>query len=205
MARPLKNPAPPPPPPPRPEGPGPNIGPFGAVAADGPGPNIGPFGGIAPDGPGPNIRPFGLKLTAQIVSAHVANNQVPTADLPELLTSVHGALSAIVAPPSASDAAPAQKPAVPVRSSIKQDYIVCLEDGAKLKMLKRYLRTRFDMTPEAYRTKWGLPKDYPMVAPAYAEHRRKVAKEIGLGQSEKAKVPAPKAGLPKGRRAKPQS
>ena len=132
-----------------------------------------------------------IDLTADIVSAHVSNNNTATADLPGLIQSVFAALSATANP--VEPEAPKQEPAVSVRSSIKHDYIVCLEDGAKLKMLKRYLRTNFDMSPEDYRAKWGLPKDYPMVAPAYAETRRTLAHSIGLGR-KKDTAPAPKAG-----------
>jgi predicted transcriptional regulator len=121
-----------------------------------------------------------INLTADIVSAHVANNKVSTADVSALIQSVFAALSTASAPPAPE--APSIEPAVSVRSSVKQDYIVCLEDGKKLKMLKRYLRTNFGMTPEEYRQKWNLPRDYPMVAPAYAEQRRGLAKKIGLGR-----------------------
>jgi predicted transcriptional regulator len=121
-----------------------------------------------------------INLTADIVSAHLSNNKVATADLPGLISSIHAALVETSTP--ATVAAPAQEPAVPVRSSIKHDYIVCLEDGKKLKMLKRYLRTNYDMTPEEYRTKWKLPRDYPMVAPDYAATRKALAEKIGLGR-----------------------
>ena len=129
-----------------------------------------------------------IDLTADIVSAHVSNNNPATADLPRIIQSVYAALYATTNP--VEPEAPKQEPAVSVRSSVKHDYIVCLEDGAKLKMLKRYLRTNFDMSPEDYRAKWGLPKDYPMVAPAYAETRRALAHSIGLGRK---KDTAPKA------------
>ena len=120
-----------------------------------------------------------ITLTADIVSAHVSNNSVALGDLPALISNVHGALTAL----GESEAEPEaqREPAVPVRASIKPDYLVCLEDGKKLKMLKRYLLTRFGMTPEQYRAKWHLPADYPMVAPNYAEQRRMLAKKIGLG------------------------
>ena len=123
-----------------------------------------------------------IELTADIVSAHVSNNRTASSELPDLIAGVFAALSNADAP-AVPDAAP-QEPAVPVRSSVKQDYIVCLEDGAKLKMLKRYLRTRYDMSPEDYRAKWNLPRDYPMVAPAYAEQRRTLANAIGLGRKK---------------------
>src|SRR5689334_20721409 len=120
-----------------------------------------------------------LTLTADIVAAHVSNNSVAVNDLPNLIQNVHQALRAI----SATSAAPEAKlePKVSIRSSVKPDYIVCLEDGKKLKMLKRHLMTHYSMTPEQYRQKWGLSADYPMVAPNYAEQRRTLAKSIGLG------------------------
>lgn len=123
-----------------------------------------------------------ITLTADIVSAHLSNNKVATGDVPGLIASIHAALLQTSAPPPAE--APAHQPAVSIRSSVKHDYIVCLEDGAKLKMLKRYLRTNYDMTPEDYRAKWNLPRDYPMVAPAYAEQRRSLAQQIGLGRKK---------------------
>ncbi len=122
-----------------------------------------------------------LTLVADIVSAHVGNNSVAISDLPLLIQNVHGALTALAGP--ATPAAPArQEPAVSVRASVKPDYIVCLEDGTKLKMLKRYLMAHYQMTPDDYRVKWALPKDYPMVAPSYAAQRRDLAKKIGLGR-----------------------
>jgi predicted transcriptional regulator len=120
-----------------------------------------------------------LTLTADIVAAHVSNNSVAVNDLPNLIQNVHGALSGISGAPAAPEARP--EPKVPIRSSIKPDYIVCLEDGKKLKMLKRHLMTHYQMTPDQYRQKWGLAADYPMVAPNYAEQRRVLAKSIGLG------------------------
>jgi predicted transcriptional regulator len=120
-----------------------------------------------------------LTLTADIVAAHVSNNSVAVNDLPNLIQNVHSALSGIVG--SAAAAEPKPEPKVSIRSSIKPDYIVCLEDGKKLKMLKRHLMTHYNMTPDQYRQKWGLSADYPMVAPNYAEQRRKLAKAIGLG------------------------
>jgi predicted transcriptional regulator len=120
-----------------------------------------------------------LTLTADIVAAHVSNNSVAVNDLPNLIQNVHSALSGISGARTAPEAKP--EPKVPIRSSIKPDYIVCLEDGKKLKMLKRHLMTHYQMTPDQYRQKWGLNADYPMVAPNYAEQRRKLAKSIGLG------------------------
>ena len=119
-----------------------------------------------------------ISLTAEIVAAHVSNNSVSVNDLPLLIQNVHGALSGLSNAP-AVEARP--EPKVPIRSSIKPDYIVCLEDGKKLKMLKRHLMTHYQMTPDQYRQKWGLAADYPMVAPNYAEQRRTLAKSIGLG------------------------
>ena len=122
-----------------------------------------------------------MGLSARIVAAYVAQNTVARTGVPELIRSVHGALSALGAA-QAAPSAERPKPAVPVSRSVQRDYIVCLEDGKKLKMLKRYLRTHYDMSPEDYRRKWGLPADYPMVAPAYAERRSDFAKQIGLGK-----------------------
>lgn len=120
-----------------------------------------------------------LTLTADIVAAHVSNNSVSVNDLPNLIQNVHGALAGISGASSAPEARP--EPKVSIRSSIKPDYIVCLEDGKRMKMLKRHLMTHYQMTPDQYRQKWGLAADYPMVAPNYAEQRRALAKSIGLG------------------------
>ena len=141
-----------------------------------------------------------LSLTAEIVAAHVGHNRVSTAELSDLIAKVHGALSGLGGEPPAP--APVEvKPAVSVRSSIKPSYIVCLEDGKKLTMLKRYLQTNYGMTPQQYRAKWNLPADYPMVAPDYAEKRRTLAKAIGLGRK---KAPAPAAEpAPKAKRGRP--
>ncbi|MCF8503366.1 MAG: MucR family transcriptional regulator [Caulobacter sp.] len=122
-----------------------------------------------------------LACSAEIVAAFVGRNPVGAAALPDLIRTIHGALSGLSDAP-APVARERQKPAVPISRSIQRDYIVCLEDGAQLKMLKRYLRSRFDLSPEDYRRKWGLPPDYPMVAPAYAERRSDFAKRIGLGK-----------------------
>jgi predicted transcriptional regulator len=119
-----------------------------------------------------------LALTAEIVAAHVANNTVPVADLPQLIHDVHRALNGV------GQQAPQverPQPAVPIKKSITPEYLICLEDGKKLKMLKRHLKTAYNMTPEEYRERWGLAADYPMVAPNYAEHRSSLAKKIGLG------------------------
>ena len=142
-----------------------------------------------------------LRLTAQIVSAHVAKNAVSPEVLPALIRSVHAALAGVEQPTATEPERP--QPAVPIRRSVFPDYIVCLEDGAKMKMLKRYLKVRFDLTPEAYRERWGLPRDYPMVAPSYAERRSTLAKSIGLGRRKEPELePAPKK---RGRPAKARS
>ncbi len=126
-----------------------------------------------------------ITLTADIVAAHVSNNSVAVSDLPVLIHNVFGALTSI----GGASSAPAikQEPAVSIRTSIKPDYIICLEDGKKLKMLKRHLMTSFGLTPDEYRAKWGLPADYPMVAPNYAEQRRVLAVKIGLGRKPGAR------------------
>ena len=123
-----------------------------------------------------------LKLASNIVAAYVSNNPLPASEVPAMIKTVHGTLGGL-ADASKADGATTQKPAVSIKRSITPDYIVCLEDGKKLKMLKRYLRSTYGMTPEAYRAKWGLPADYPMVAPNYAAQRSKFAKQIGLGRS----------------------
>jgi predicted transcriptional regulator len=126
-----------------------------------------------------------LTLTADIVSSHVANNTVAVSDLPNLIENVFSTLSRLG--PDARPVEQKQEPAVSVRASVKPDYIVCLEDGKKLKMLKRHLMTHYNMTPEEYRAKWNLPADYPMVAPNYAQQRRTLAKKIGLGTKRSGK------------------
>ena len=120
-----------------------------------------------------------LSLTTDIVSAHVANNTVSLADLPELIHSVYRTLANIS--PAMAEPANRPVPAVPVRKSVMPDHLVCLEDGKRLKMLKRHLKTAYNLTPEQYRERWSLPSDYPMVAPNYAKQRSRLAKEIGLG------------------------
>jgi predicted transcriptional regulator len=123
-----------------------------------------------------------LRLAVNIVASYVSRNRVPAGDVPRLIRSVHESLSSIERKEPEPEAPEArQKPAVPVSKSIQPDYIVCLEDGKKLTMLKRYLRSRYGMSPEDYRRKWRLPLDYPMVAPAYADRRSQFAKSIGLG------------------------
>ena len=141
-----------------------------------------------------------LELAAQIVSAHVSNNTVEAAALPALIQEVYRALNSLKG--GISEAVTPEKPvpAVPIKKSVYPDYIVCLEDGKKLKMLKRHLQSSYNMTPEQYRERWGLPRDYPMVAPSYAERRSDLAKEIGLGRkaettsSEPRRRGRPKAG-----------
>ena len=125
-----------------------------------------------------------IGLTANIVSAYVSNNSVLAADIPALINQVHAALQRVSSGQSNTPAEPL-KPAVPVKRSINPDYIVCLEDGKKFKSLKRHLRTQYSMTPEQYREKWGLPADYPMVAPNYAAARSQLAKQMGLGQQRR--------------------
>ncbi len=124
-----------------------------------------------------------LRLSADIVASYVSNNTTSTTSVAELIRTVHQALASLGEAP-APPAAPVEraKPAVPISKSIQNDFIVCLEDGKKLKMLKRYLRAQYDLSPEEYRRKWGLPPDYPMVAPAYAVRRSEFAKQIGLGR-----------------------
>lgn len=121
-----------------------------------------------------------LELTSEIVAAHVSNNSVSAGDLPGLIEQVYSTLAAVSHGPAVDDE-DQPIPAVPVKKSITPDYIICLEDGKKLKMLKRHLKTAYDMTPEEYKERWGLPSDYPMVAPNYAKQRSKLAKKIGLG------------------------
>lgn len=122
-----------------------------------------------------------LRMTAEVVAAYVRNNPLPAAELSSIILTVHGSLAALDSG-GASTAEP-QRPAVSIRRSVQPDHIVCLEDGKKLKMLKRHLRTTYGMSPEEYRAKWGLPADYPMVAPNYAKQRSEFAKEIGLGRT----------------------
>jgi predicted transcriptional regulator len=125
-----------------------------------------------------------IELTANIVSAYVSNNATPASELPALISQIHGALVRVSAGHVEVTSEPA-KPAVPVKKSMTSDYLVCLEDGKKFKSLKRHLRTQYNMTPEQYREKWGLPPDYPMVAPSYAVARSQLAKKMGLGQQRR--------------------
>ncbi len=137
-----------------------------------------------------------IELTTEIVSAYVSNNSLPTAELPALIEAIHGSLNKIA---SGSQEAPAETltPAVPIKKSITPDFIICLEDGKKFKSLKRHLRTKYDMTPDQYRAKWGLPSDYPMVAPNYASARSELAKAMGLGAQRRKPV---EAAAPRGRK-----
>ena len=128
-----------------------------------------------------------IEMTADIVSAFVSNNSVPATELPLLIQSVHRALSGVSSGTDIQESAP-REPAVPVKKSVNPDYIVCLEDGRKFKSLKRHLRTKYNMSPEEYRSKWGLPKDYPMVAPNYAKARSDLAKQMGLGQGGRSRA-----------------
>ena len=123
-----------------------------------------------------------MRMTSDIVSSFVSNNPVPTDSLPEVIRSVHRTVSSL-AESKETKAEARPKPAVPVAKSVTDDYIICLEDGKKLKMLKRYLRSRYNLSPDEYRRRWGLPADYPMVAPSYTARRSQFAKDIGLGRS----------------------
>lgn len=125
-----------------------------------------------------------IELTADIVAAYVSNNSVQAGDIPSLINQVHSALMRVSSGQSDTPTEPL-KPAVPVKKSITPEHIVCLEDGKKFKSLKRHLRTQYNMTPEQYREKWGLPADYPMVAPNYAAARSQLAKQMGLGQQRR--------------------
>lgn len=122
-----------------------------------------------------------ISLTTEIVSAYVGNNSVKASDIPGLIREVHTSLSTLG---GANGSAGNQRPAVAIAQSVTDDYLICLEDGKQFKSLKRHLRTKYDLSPEQYREKWGLPYDYPMVAPAYARQRSKLAREMGLGQTK---------------------
>ena len=124
-----------------------------------------------------------LELTTDIVAAYVSNNPVQSSELTGLIRNVHATLQELAG--SRSEAGADAKPAIPVKKSVTDEYIICLEDGKKFKSLKRHLRAKYDMTPEEYREKWGLPYDYPMVAPSYARKRSKLAKQMGLGTGRK--------------------
>jgi predicted transcriptional regulator len=138
---------------------------------------------MAPNNDGQHLKSDDiLKLATEVVAAYVSNNPIPVSEVPGMLKAVHSTLGGLVGV-SAGEMQTAQKPSVPIKKSVNPDYIVCLEDGKKLKMLKRYLRSNYSMTPEEYRAKWGLPADYPMVAPNYAAQRSEFAKKIGLGRT----------------------
>ena len=122
-----------------------------------------------------------LRMTAQMVSAYVGNNMIPAAQIPDVIRSIFGTLTGIETG-AAAQKAPPQKPAVSIKKSVTPEYITCLEDGKKLKMLKRHLRSTYNLSPDEYRAKWGLAADYPMVAPNYAKQRSAFAKKIGLGR-----------------------
>lgn len=136
-------------------------------------------------------KPELLEMTADIVSAYVGNNTVSAETLPSLIASIHAALSGVSSSPVEAEPEP-KEPAVPIRKSIAPDFLICLEDGRKFKSLKRHLRTKYDMSPEEYRAKWGLPKDYPMVAPNYAKARSELAKSMGLGQGGRKPARTPR-------------
>jgi predicted transcriptional regulator len=140
-----------------------------------------------------------VELTADVISAYVSNNPVPVSELPALIAQVHQSLSGL-AGGAVAQPEEVQKPAVNPKRSVHDDYIVCLEDGKKFKSLKRHLSTHYDMTPDQYREKWNLPRDYPMVAPGYAAARSALAKKMGLGRKSKAaemETPASKRGRKK--------
>jgi predicted transcriptional regulator len=140
-----------------------------------------------------------LALTAEIVSSHVSNNSTGRENLPELIQSVFDKLAAL----ASDEPAPTElTPAVPIKKSVTDDYIVCLEDGKKLKMLKRHLMTAYGMTPAEYRAKWGLKANYPMVAPSYAMKRQELAKKIGLGRKPRVVEVEVEAAAPKARRTR---
>jgi len=132
------------------------------------------------DKPSPEL----LEHTTRIVAAHVASNPIAVTDVPGLIATVHETLATL----GPEEPAPRPEPAVPIKQSVKPEYIVCLDDGRKLKMLKRHLRTAYNMTPDDYRKRWGLPSDYPMVSPNYAKKRSELAKKIGLGSKAGTKV-----------------
>ena len=152
-----------------------------------------------------------IEMAADIVSAFVSHNSVPAAELPTLIQSVHGAIQKIAGAKAEEPVEQAKVPAVPIKKSIADDYLICLEDGKKFKSLKRHLRTQYNMSPVEYREKWGLSGDYPMVAPNYARARSALAKEMGLGQQRKKALNARQAPIeaapvePKKGRGRPRS
>ena len=134
-----------------------------------------------------NATSNSVELAAEIVSAYVSNNSLPPTDLATLIGEVHVAISKLRGGVHERAPIEAQKPAVSIKKSVTEDYLICLEDGRKFKSLKRHLRTRYNFTPEQYRAKWQLPSDYPMVAPGYAQTRSRMAKDMGLGQQKRGK------------------
>jgi predicted transcriptional regulator len=135
-----------------------------------------------------------VRLTSDVVSAYISNNAVPAASLPDLIAEIHASLSKLGNNSVTPAAVEAQKPAVSIKKSVTDDYLICLEDGKKFKSLKRHLGTHYNLTPDEYRMKWGLPADYPMVAPAYAAARSTLAKRMGLGKKRTEKAKASKRG-----------
>jgi predicted transcriptional regulator len=134
-----------------------------------------------------DVKPELIEMTSEIVASYVEKNTIAASELPTLIQSVYRALSGVTTAVEVVET-PVKEPAVPLRRSITPDFLVCLEDGRKFKSLKRHLRTRYNLSPEDYRSKWGLPKDYPMVAPNYAKARSDLAKQMGLGQGGRAPV-----------------
>ena len=130
-----------------------------------------------------------VRLSTEVIASYLSNNAVSPTAIPDIIRSVHAALSSLGKAEAAPMPMERQRPAVPIAKSVQTDYIVCLEDGTHLKMLKRYLRSRYNLSPEEYRRKWGLPSDYPMVAPAYANRRSEFAKQIGLGRGVRRQTP----------------
>jgi predicted transcriptional regulator len=147
--------------------------------------------------------PNTIELAAEIVAAFVSNNSVPMAELPALIGSIHAALTSVATGATEQPTEEPKAPAVSIKKSVQPDYIVCLDDGKRFKSLKRHLRTTYNLTPDEYRTKWGLAHDYPMVAPNYAAARSELAKQMGLGaRRRKPESTAPAAAPTKGRRKK---
>lgn len=143
---------------------------------------------MADDTPNPATQPDVLRMAVEVASAYLGNNSVPAGQVPEVINTIYTSLNALNGQVAQGSTEP-PKPAVSVRRSVHPDYIICLEDGKKLKMLKRHLRAAYGMTPDEYRAKWNLPADYPMVAPNYAEQRSAFAKKIGLGRKKGEKAP----------------
>jgi predicted transcriptional regulator len=143
---------------------------------------------MAEENPTPAPQSDVLRMAADVAAAYLGNNSVPASQVPEVINTIYGALSSLSGQVAQAGGEP-PKPAVSVRRSVHPEYIVCLEDGKKLKMLKRHLRAAYGMTPDEYRAKWNLPADYPMVAPNYAEQRSAFAKKIGLGRKKGEKAP----------------